>query len=140
MAQLIKYLPIIAGFLLAAGLQAKGMGQPVQIPVPEAPPPKGESVMALDPQTEPSDPDEMVEVIEDDQKDVPVEEQKAPLPIVEVPKNAIPMIPDPYYANKDGHVMRYIKGVGWRKFSPEGAHVKDWWDFKKTLPRQWGDR
>lgn len=28
---------------------------------------------------------------------------------------------------------RFIKNVGWRKFSPYDAARKDWWDYKKTL-------
>ena len=28
---------------------------------------------------------------------------------------------------------RFIKNLGWRKFTPYGAATKDWWDYKKTI-------
>lgn len=49
---------------------------------------------------------------------------------------------DYYHENNDQDFeWRYIKGIGWRKFSPEGAMTKDFWDWKKStkpldLPRR----
>lgn len=45
---------------------------------------------------------------------------------------------NPYQPDQDGHVWRYIKGIGWRKFSIEGAYIKDSSDFNRAR-RAWLD-
>lgn len=40
----------------------------------------------------------------------------------------------PDYPYEPPQAWRYVSGIGWRKFSPEGAMRKDWWDYKRTRP------
>jgi hypothetical protein len=39
------------------------------------------------------------------------------------------------YPDASEQEWRFIKGIGWRKFTKYGAARKDWWDYKKTFDR-----
>jgi hypothetical protein len=142
MHKIIKYFSCFLS-LYCFSLYLPAKGSPVKTPAEIAP--QGSSNEAVEPLTEESD-----EAKEPDQAQVHPQNQQDQKPAK--PSQILTIEPAPgggctpgrcmapYYSNEDGHVMRYVSGIGWRKFSPQGAQRKDWWDFKRTLPGYWSYR